>query len=167
MSGFWEHNFEKKDAFERRYILKRLFAVCCGLMFGVVWMGVAHGLEEEAILGKWLTEEGKAEVEIYRCNDTYCGKIVWLKEPKNEDGKDKTDVNNPDPEKREQGIIGLDIVWGFKYDGDNKWDGGKIYDPDNGKTYSCNMTLESDGLKVRGYVGFSWLGRTTVWTRRQ
>jgi uncharacterized protein (DUF2147 family) len=136
-------------------------------VFGLVWIGVGEALEEDAILGKWLTGEEKAEVEIYRCKDRYCGKIVWLKEPKNEDGKDKTDVNNPEPEKRDQRIIGLNIVWDFKYDKDHKWVDGKIYDPDNGKTYSCKMTLENDSLKLRGYVGFSWLGRTTVWTRKE
>jgi uncharacterized protein (DUF2147 family) len=46
------------------------------------------------------------------------------------------------------------------------WEDGKIYDPKNGKTYSCKMTLEGNELKVRGYVGFSLLGRTTVWTRK-
>jgi hypothetical protein len=46
------------------------------------------------------------------------------------------------------------------------WSQGKIYDPKNGKTYSCKMTLEGNELKVRGYVGFSLLGRTTVWTRK-
>jgi uncharacterized protein (DUF2147 family) len=103
--------------------------------------------------------------EIFKCGDEYCGKIVWLKEPKNDEGKDKTDINNPDPEKRGRNIIGLNIVWGFKFDKYGKWVGGKIYDPDNGKTYSCKMTLESEKLNVRGYMGISLLGRTTVWTR--
>lgn len=147
--------------------MKGMCAVVCGMMFFLGWMGDVQGQEGEALLGKWLTEEGKAEVDMYKCEGGYCGKIIWLKEPKNEEGKQKTDKNNPDPDKRGRKIIGLDIVWGFKYDRDNKWGGGKIYDPDNGKTYSCNITLESDGLKVRGYVGFSWLGRTTVWTRKE
>jgi len=64
-------------------------------------------------------------------------------------------------------IHGLNLVWGFKYAKDNRWVGGKIYDPDNGKTYSCKMNLEGDELKVRGYIGFSLIGRTTVWNRKQ
>jgi uncharacterized protein (DUF2147 family) len=62
--------------------------------------------------------------------------------------------------------MGLDILSGFKFSGGNIWEDGKIYDPKNGKTYSCKMTLEGNELKVRGYVGFSLLGRTTVWTRK-
>jgi hypothetical protein len=47
-----------------------------------------------------------------------------------------------------------------------KWVDGRIYDPDNGKTYKCKMTLKEGGiLHVRGYIGISALGRTTIWTR--
>ena len=123
--------------------------------------------EADAILGEWLTEDDRALVEIYPCGDRYCGKIVSLKEPKNADGTDKLDTNNPDPSKRTRKIIGLNLVWDFIYDKDNRWVRGKIYDPDNGKTYSCKITLNKDKLDVRGYIGFSLLGRTTVWTRKQ
>lgn len=146
--------------------MKRLsaFIICVVLLLVVN----AHGQEAGAdtILGDWLTEEDKAVVEIYRCDNHYCGRIVSLKEPKNPDGTDKRDTENPDPSKRDRKIIGLDIVWGFSYDGNNKWVDGNIYDPDNGKTYSCKMTLKGDQLKVRGYIGFSLIGRTTVWTRK-
>ena len=145
--------------------MKKVCTIIGSMLILLTWMGAGHGAEGDAILGNWLTEEGKAEVEIYKCNREYCGKIVWLKEPINDEGKDKTDVNNPDPEKKGRKIVGLNIVWGFKYDKYGKWVGGKIYDPDNGKTYSCKMTLEDDNLNVRGYVGISLLGRTTVWTK--
>jgi uncharacterized protein (DUF2147 family) len=129
----------------------------------------AHGQRggADAILGDWSTEEDRAIVEIYRCDDRYCGRIVWLKEPKNAEGMDKQDTKNPDPAKRNRKILGLDMVWGFKFQGENKWVGGKIYDPDTGKTYSCKMSLEGDTLKVRGYLGVSLIGRTTVWTLRE
>ena len=61
-------------------------------------------------------------------------------------------------------IIGLNLVNGFVYQGKNKWGDGTIYDPDNGKTYSCKMTLMEDNtLKVRGFIGISLIGRTQVW----
>lgn len=145
--------------------MKNVFAVLGSILVLLVFMGAGQGAEGDAILGNWLTEEGRAEVEIYKCDNEYCGKIVWLREPKNAEGKDKTDVNNPVSEKRGRKIVGLNIVLGFKYDKYGRWVGGKIYDPDNGKTYSCKMTLENDTLNVRGYLGISLLGRTTVWTR--
>ena len=148
-------------------MMKRLwvFSACMILLTAV--NADCQELEADTILGNWLTEGGKAVVEIYLCDGRYCGKIVGLKEPKNPDGTDKLDTNNPDPSKRNRKIIGLNIVWGFTYDGETRWVNGSIYDPDNGKTYSCKMNLENDKLKVRGYIGISLFGRTTVWTRKQ
>ena len=126
----------------------------------------AYAQEADIIAGKWLTEKKDSAVEIYKCADKYCGKIIWLSEPKNEDGTDKVDDKNPDESKKNQKIIGLNIVWDFIHKGGKKWGDGKIYDPENGKTYSCKMKLEDDGkLNLRGYVGVSLFGRTTVWTR--
>ncbi|OGW45632.1 MAG: hypothetical protein A2Y66_07855 [Nitrospirae bacterium RBG_13_41_22] len=120
----------------------------------------------DAVVGEWYTAEGTSIMEIYKCDDLYCGKIVWLKKPKNEEGKDKVDTKNPDETKRNRKLMGLEILWGFKYKGENQWEGGKIYDPKNGKTYSCKIKLEGNELKVRGFVGFSLFGRTTIWTKK-
>jgi len=122
--------------------------------------------EGDAVIGRWITEKKDSGVEVVPCEGRYCVKIVWLKEPINEDGTEKTDANNPDGALKNRKIIGLTIAKNFEYAGDNKWKEGKIYDPDNGKTYSCNMALEKkDRLKIRGFIGFSLLGRTTYWTR--
>lgn len=123
------------------------------------------GLPGDAILGTWLTDEGKALVEIQKCGATFCGTIIWLKEPTNPDGTVKRDDQNPIEAKRDRRILGLEILSDFKYRSDAVWTGGKIYDPENGKTYSCKITLMGDKLKVRGYIGFSLLGRTTIWER--
>lgn len=119
----------------------------------------------EAILGTWLTNEGKAKIEISRYGDKYSGKIIWLKTPLDENGKPKVDKKNPDASKRNLPLIGLSNLLGFTYSGDNEYEDGTIYDPANGKTYSCEMKLEGDILKVRGYIGFTLLGRTETWVR--
>jgi uncharacterized protein (DUF2147 family) len=119
----------------------------------------------DAIVGVWLTGGREpAKIQVYRSGDKYYGKIVWLKYPE-ENGKARLDINNPDREKRNQQIIGLVILRSFKFD-DDEWDSGKIYDPESGKTYSCNLSLkDKNTLTVRGYVGISLLGRTETWTR--
>lgn len=135
-----------------------------------VWAANPGG---DAIVGLWLTEGGKARVEVVRGNDGYDGRIVWLKEPRypaddpqHMGGQPKVDRENPDKSLHGRPIIGLPLAQDFHYAGDNRWEGGSIYDPESGKTYRCKMTLLSDGtLKVRGYVGISLFGRTTVWTR--
>lgn len=117
------------------------------------------------IIGQWYTTDKGAIVEIYQCGDKLCGKIVWLREPNKEDGTPKTDVNNPDTKKHNDPIIGLNMLKGFVADGDKEWEDGEIYDPNNGKTYSCNMELKGEVLEVRGYIGISLFGRTEKWTR--
>ena len=124
--------------------------------------------DADAILGEWLTEEGKAKVEIYSCEDSYCGKIVLLKEPKNPDGTNKRDINNPDENLRSRTIVGTNILTGLRYEGEGEWEDGEIYDPESGKTYSCRLELEDQNtLEVRGFIGLSLLGRSQTWTRTQ
>jgi uncharacterized protein (DUF2147 family) len=60
----------------------------------------------------------------------------------------------------------MNLVWGFTHAGDNVWEGGSIYNPREGKTYKCKMTLENlDTLKVRGFIGISLIGKTNTWIR--
>jgi uncharacterized protein (DUF2147 family) len=69
-------------------------------------------------------------------------------------------------ERKDQPIIGMTIVKGLKENG-NKYDGGYILDPENGKVYKCKMTLNEAGdeIEVRGFIGISLLGRSQMWTR--
>lgn len=71
-------------------------------------------------------------------------------------------------ERKDKPIMGMTILWGLKKDGD-AWAGGEIFDPKNGKTYRCKMTLSEDGksLNVRGFIGISLIGRTQTWLRGQ
>jgi uncharacterized protein (DUF2147 family) len=120
------------------------------------------------IVGVWLTA-GKepAKVQVYKTGEKYYGVITWLQNPVKE-GKPRVDANNPDKSKRNNPIIGLIILKGFKFDGDDEWKGGDIYDPQNGKTYSCFLYLkDKNTLKLRGYIGISLFGRTETWTRSQ
>lgn len=118
------------------------------------------------IIGIWLTSSKEpAKIQIYRSSEKFYGKITWLQNPI-KDGKQRTDANNPDKTKRNSLIIGLVMLTGFKFDGDDEWKGGDIYDPESGKTYSSYMYLKDrNTLKVRGYVGVSLFGRTETWIR--
>lgn len=125
------------------------------------------------ILGVWNNGEKDAKIEIFKCGEKICGKVVWLKEPNypagsrdGVPGAPKLDHNNPKPELRSAPLIGLNIVHDFIFSGDKLWKNGKVYDPKNGKTYSGKMTLVSPlQLDLRGFIGISLLGRTTSWTR--
>jgi uncharacterized protein (DUF2147 family) len=144
-----------------------------GIWIPLLLASAAHAQNPEAIVGKWWNQEKEAQIEIYACEGKYCGKIVWLKEPnypasdpKGMGGKPRVDQQNPDPSKREGPLLGMNLLWGFTYSGGNLWEGGQIYDPREGKTYRCKMTLEMpDHLKVRGFIGISLIGKTNEWIR--
>ncbi len=115
------------------------------------------------IIGKWKTDDGTAIVEVYKNGESYNAKIVWLEEPTEKDGSPAKDGNNPDPKLRKRPLMGLNLLSDLKLKG-NRYEGGTIYDPANGKTYKCSMFLQDGVLKVRGYVGPFY--RTMDWIRQ-
>ncbi|WP_420387011.1 DUF2147 domain-containing protein [Roseivirga sp.] len=133
-------------------------------LFLLLGSSVLKAQSADDVLGLWLTDDGKAKIEIYKEAGKYNGKIVWLKEPNNDNGQPKLDKENSEEELRKRPIVGLNLVKGFTFD-DGVWEDGEIYDPENGKTYACRMKLKGDKLDVRGYIGMAMFGRTVVWTR--
>ena len=133
----------------------------------------ALGQEADPILGLWNTPENKSKIEIFKCANKYCGRIAHLKEPnyppddkEGMAGQPKVDRNNRNSALRTRPLLGLQLMEGFIHSGGNVWEGGMIYDADNGKLYKCKMTLSSPNrLDVRGFIGFSLIGRTSIWTR--
>lgn len=135
--------------------------------------------DADAIVGVWktaTTENGYSHVEIYQENGKYHGKIIFLSEPnyteldvkkfrgKVKVGEVRRDQANPDKGKRNDPILGLKIVSNFMQVG-NQWRQGRVYDPESGKTYKGKIWLNKNGtLSLRGFVGISAFGRSTVWT---
>ncbi|MCI0662797.1 MAG: DUF2147 domain-containing protein [Acidobacteria bacterium] len=122
-------------------------------------------------IGKWKTIDdrtGKVRslVAIWEEDGTLYGKIERLIDP---------DPNYPNPQciycngaLKDKPVIGLRIIWDLRKNGD-QWSGGKVLDPENGKSYRCIIAMQDSGktLKVRGYIGFSLFGRTQYWLRDQ
>ena len=111
----------------------------------------------QGILGKWINEAGDAHVEIYQQGNVVNGKIVWLKK-----GPETEDKNNKDDKLKSRKLLGVNIFSGLSKKKD-KWEGGRIYNPKNGKTYKCAIWPEGDKLKVRGYLGMFY--ETQTWER--
>ena len=115
--------------------------------------------------GTWLSGDGDGLISV-RVDGTGIRATI-LGSPNENPDRPKTDVNNPDPSLRGRALIGLEIFGGFRYDGAGEWSGGSIYDPNNGKTYSCKLKLIGpDTLKVRGFIGIALIGRTETWKRK-
>jgi uncharacterized protein (DUF2147 family) len=70
-------------------------------------------------------------------------------------------------ERKDQPMLGMVILWGLRRSGTVEWSGGHVLDPTKGRTYGAEIRLVEGGrqLRVRGYLGFSLLGRTQTWNR--
>lgn len=116
----------------------------------------------QPIEGRWLTAQDKAIVELSRCGEELCGRIVSVKRDEAGGGPVK-DARNPDPALRDRRVAGLQILTGLKPKGDG-WRDGQIYVPDTGKTYSAKLEPGSNGtLTVKGCVGP--ICQAQVWRR--
>ncbi len=118
------------------------------------------------VLGKWktiddVTGKEKSIIEIYQENGKIYAKVIQILTP----GKENKRCTECEGANKDKPILGMVVINGLSQD-DDEWNGGTILDPNNGKTYKCYITLESENkLKVRGYIGFSLIGRTQYWYR--
>jgi uncharacterized protein (DUF2147 family) len=134
------------------------------LFMVLIWQPAAAG--ENDIVGTWLTGDGDGWVDVVHSGNGISGFVAGS--PNDRPDRSKVDDKNPDPALRDRELLGLELFAGFHFDGDDRWIGGTIYDPNSGKTYRCIITiLDENKLKVRGYIGIPMLGRTEIWTRKK
>ena len=149
-------------------ILLAAFALCLG--------AATASAQQGTVMGTWLSESGVAQIKIGACPDAasgpICGFVVNLINPKGPDGvavspDAATDYRNENPALRTRKVIGMPLIWGFKQAAaPNTFEDGKVYNGEDGKTYSANISLQPDGrLRLRGFVGTPMFGKTQLWTR--
>ncbi|HEY9233490.1 MULTISPECIES: DUF2147 domain-containing protein [Phenylobacterium] len=124
----------------------RLAAVAAGAVLAASTSAQAA----DPVEGLWLVQSGTAKVNVGPCASDkagMCGQIAWLR------NAGVKDTKNPDPSLRARPLMGLLMIRDFKQAGPGRWTGGKIYDPNTGRTYGSKMTAKADGtLKVEGCV---------------
>ncbi len=161
--------------FYLRFIVMRCFNIanCSGaaLVAATLLVGFtvrpAPAAADPKEVGVWYDDTGKGAVKIEICTPTtLCGKIYWLKEPMADDGKPKIDRFNPEPTMRTRPICGMPVLGDLEKISDGGFDNGWVYDPKEGKSYSVALDLVGpDTLKVTGYKGMRFLGKSFIWTR--
>ncbi|HEY5102478.1 MAG TPA: DUF2147 domain-containing protein [Steroidobacteraceae bacterium] len=121
----------------------------------------ASDAQQARIIGNWLTQSKDGIIQIAQgAGGSYEGRIVGGNQP------GRLDAKNPDPALRDKPLRGAVILRALHYDGDGKWSGGAIYEPDTGRTYKCLIELAGpDTIKVHGYIGIALLGKSQLWTR--
>lgn len=120
----------------------------------------------DPIVGKWKTVDDKtgkalSDVEIYEQGGKVFGKITGLAEPNDAQGKPKICTKCTGPDK-DQPIVGLVIIKDLSASSD-RYKGGTITDPEDGKVYKAELWKEAAALKVRGYLGPFY--KTQTWVK--
>lgn len=125
---------------------------------GLVTLIISPGLAADA-KGEWARPNGASKIQISSCGSALCGKLVWLKTPRN-------DTENPDAAKRGRPLLGVQIVQSMKPTGKaGQWK-GKVYNAEDGKTYTGFIELTSDTrLKLEGCVMGGLICKGETWTR--
>ena len=129
---------------------------------------VAKADDPDGLLGRWLSAKKRNQVQIYKQGTKYYGRLVWMLEPNDPaTNKPKTDKENPDEKLRSRPLMNVLLLTNLTYKGNNVWGDGEIYNPEDGKTYNCEVTLKDpNSIDLRGYImGISFLGKSRTWTR--
>lgn len=150
---------------------KQICVIAFALFSAAINFSVQAQEALDSPVGLWkniddVTGKSKALIRITETNGVLTGKIERL-------FKDPAEDQNPkcikcEGANKDQPVLGMVILTGLKKEGD-KYSGGTILDPDNGKTYKSRLMLEEGGkkLNVRGYIGIPWMGRSQIWIREQ
>jgi uncharacterized protein (DUF2147 family) len=140
-------------------LLIRLICLSSILVSTLAWA------EKTDVEGRWLTQAADGWIRIQIVGDSLKGSIAGSPDPKQRDEREFDD-RNPDPNLRTRRLDGLTIMTGFQYAGGGRWTGGRVYDPNSGKTYKCTFTqINANTVKIRGFIGISLFGRSETWTR--
>lgn len=134
------------------------------IAFLILLISTSNLFGQDKIIGTWLSEDKQGRTRFYKVKNKYYGKLVWMANPNDKNGKPLKDVNNPNPKLRHKTVLNLTFISGLTYDADDKeWVDGKVYDHKSGKTYNCSVHIKNNTLFFRGYLG--WLYDTKEWTK--
>jgi hypothetical protein len=122
---------------------------------------------QSTVEGVWINGDGDGWIELTIADGELRGRIIGSPDDPLNEKPSRLDLENPDEALQNRPVRGLTILTGFRADGDGRWTGGRVYDPNSGHTYRGTISmLDSDTLKLRGFIGISLFGRTEIWKRR-
>jgi len=131
-----------------------LIIACCFTSLLVVTQVKAQENSHSPV-GTWVDTAKESKVELYLCADKLCGKVVWLKEPNDKNGKPLTDLLNQSTALKQRPILGMKFLLNVDQKNERKWGGGEIYDAESGSSYKAKIELQSPNvLKISGCLGF-------------
>lgn len=120
-------------------------------------LGMSGAAQAQELAGTYLSQSGATKVRLSPCGAAFCGTIVWVSKPGN-------DVNNPDPARRDRPLVGIPMIYGMTATGPGTYS-GKLYDYQNGKTYTGKLKVAGSDLELSGCVLGGLLCQSQTWKR--
>ena len=137
----------------------------CWVLPALVLLALPAAAQNPTPVGVWLHPDKRIEIEIAPCGDRLCAKIVWFKRPNGDNGLPLADVKNRNPALRLRPLLGLNVLQGLRAAGENNWEDGEVYNPDDGVNYRARMSIDNAGdLRIRAFILLPLLGHTLIWT---
>jgi uncharacterized protein (DUF2147 family) len=122
---------------------------------------------KEKMEGVWESENKKQRIRVTYNEATkkYNGKVIWMYEDDQEQGRTLIDAKNPNPKLRNRRVTGINLMYSFIDEGHGKFR-GYVYDPISGKSYKCLLTMIGENkANIRGYIFHPLIGRTEIATK--
>jgi uncharacterized protein (DUF2147 family) len=139
-------------------IVATLFA---GVILGSDFAAASEAPNATSPIGTWLFQNRRFAIQIDPCGDRLCAKVSWLQAPTDAQGQPRLDSKNPDSNLRSRPVLGLTVLNGLRRVSSRTWDGGDIYNPDDGNHYQASLAMSEDGsLRVRAFLGIPLFGKT-------
>jgi lathosterol oxidase len=144
--------------------------IATSLIIAAIGFGAAQDARAQArsdISGRWATQGFGSIVEFGPCAGSanmMCGRIVWLWEPNDAQGRPRADRHNPDRALRSRSLVGIEILRGLRETAPGVWSEGAVYNPDDGRTYTGTIRLRNGALELRG-CALNVFCQTQTWRR--
>lgn len=147
-----------------------LWIVVAATGAGLGGLGLMAAEEEfdrqPAPYGVWMPEDEASKIKFYACDDAICGRVVWLEDEYDEDGNLLTDIYNPDPDLRSAPVLGLRVMSDVKPTEDAGVWRGRVYNPQDGRTYDFWLTVETESrIVIEGCGLYNLICQKHTWTR--
>lgn len=152
----------KSHLIPRRMVISMMFAIPS--LFSVL-PAYAQQVAADAIVGTWEADDGTVKLDMVKDGPEFQAHLLYGNQVVESDNVTfRNDAKNPDPALRSRSLKNIVFLRGLRWE-DGKWSGGSLYDASSGRTYRCEVALEDDKMRLRGYIGIPALGQTRVFHR--
>jgi len=129
------------------------------VLLALVSLAIAQNPDD--IIGKYRLPN-QLDVEIFKQNNKYYGKIVGVGDL---DFENQKDIHNPAEDLQDELLLGKVIITNLEYDkSERQWFDGSMYSPEKGLIFNLKITeVRANEIEVVGSKYFFW--KTLIWKK--